>query len=81
MYSPDILTELYLMSVSPEMMTKIADWREKARSGQLTRDEMREAIVFLRAERQAVPPAAARSTKAQAASVNTDDLLGQLDNL
>jgi hypothetical protein len=69
------------MSVSPEMMTKVALWREKARSGQLSREEMREAIVFLRAERQAVPPAASRSTKSQAASVNTDDLLGQLDNL
>lgn len=69
------------MSVSPEMMTKIADWREKARQGQLTREEMREAIVFLRAERQAVPPAASRSTKSQVASVNTEDLLGQLDNL
>lgn len=63
--------------VSAEHMTKVADWRQKARDGVLTQDEMREAITFLRAERVAMP---ASTTKVKL-KVNTIDLLSELDNL
>lgn len=63
--------------VSLEHMTKVADWRQRAREGTLTQDEMREAITFLRAERVAMP--AAKTTKAKV--INTSDLLSELENL
>jgi len=63
------------MTVSLEMQQKVADWRSRAREGTLTIDEMKEAITFLRAERQAMPPAKSRTTKPK---VNADDLLGEL---
>jgi hypothetical protein len=59
---------------TPETISKIAEWREKARTGTLTRDEMREAIQFLRAEREAIPASAAKGKPA----VNADNLLGEL---
>jgi SpoU rRNA methylase family enzyme len=65
------------MTVSIEMQAKVAEWRQKARDGTLTMDEMKEAIKFLRAERVAVAPAK-QSTRKQAAAVNTDALLGEL---
>jgi len=63
------------MTVSLEMQQKVADWRSRAREGTLTIDEMKEAITFLRAERQAMPPAKSRAAKPK---VNADDLLGEL---
>lgn len=63
---------------TPEAMAKIADWREKARNGTLTRDEMREAIKFLRAEREAIPAAAPKTKSAKAKPVDADALLGEL---
>lgn len=63
------------MSVSLEMQQKVADWRTRAREGTLTIDEMKEAITFLRGERQAMPPAKSRTAKPQ---VNADDLLSEL---
>lgn len=64
--------------ISAEHMTKVAEWRVKARDGTLTQDEMREAITFLRAERVAMP---ASGTKAKAKPINTADLLSELDGL
>lgn len=63
--------------VSLEHMTKVADWRQKAREGTLTPDEMREAIIFLRAERVAMPAAKAKAKPI----INTQDLLSELDGL
>ena len=63
------------MTVSLEMQQKVADWRNRAREGTLSIDEMKEAITFLRAERQAMPPAKSRTAKPK---VNADDLLGEL---
>lgn len=66
------------MSVSPETIAKVAEWREKAKLGTLTQDEMREAIKFLRAERLAMPAPSKTKAKPQ---VNVDSLFGELDNL
>lgn len=63
------------MTVSLELQQKVADWRNRARDGTLTLDEMKEAITFLRAERQAMPLAKSRTAKP---SVNADDLLSEL---
>lgn len=72
--------------MTPEMQAKIQLWRQKAREGTLTQDEMREAMAALRQERV---NAAATSEKSRAkkattrakANINSDDLLGELDNL
>jgi hypothetical protein len=63
------------MSVSLETQQKVAEWRTRAREGTFTIDEMKEAITFLRAERQAMPPAKSRAAKPVA---NADDLLSEL---
>ena len=63
--------------VTEAHMTKVADWRQKAREGTLTQDEMREAITFLRAERVAMPAAKAKAKPV----INTQDLLSELDGL
>lgn len=66
------------MTVSLETQQKVAEWRDKARAGTLTLDEMKSAISFLRAERQAMPPA---KSKPKAAAINTDDLFNELKSL
>lgn len=66
------------MSVSLETQVRIAALREKARSGEgLTTEEMKEAIIFLRQERLAMPPAKATS-RSKAPPPNADDLLSEL---
>lgn len=69
------------MSVSPEMMVKVAEWRTKAREGTLTQDEMREAIVFLRGERTAAQPSATSRKSPSKAPVDSKSLFDELDNL
>ena len=74
------------MAQSPEMQAKIQLWRQKAREGTLTQDEMREAIAALRQDRvgAAGVSAASREKKATAKAkknVNSDDLLNELDGL
>ena len=68
-----------------EFQMKLAEWREKARQNQLTVDEMREAILFLRAGRvHAAATKAKRATssprtlKEKAGEVDSDSLLGEL---
>jgi hypothetical protein len=63
------------MTVSLELQQKVADWRIRSREGTLTLPEMKEAITFLRAERQAMPPSKSRTAKPK---VNADDLLSEL---
>lgn len=65
------------MTVSLEIQQKVAEWRDKARAGTLTLDEMKSAISYLRAERLAMPPAKAKAK----AVINTDDLFNELSNL
>ena len=65
------------MTVSLEIHQKVAEWRDKARAGTLTLDEMKSAISFLRAERMAMPPAKSKSNPV----INTDDLFNELSNL
>ncbi len=74
------------MAQSPEMQAKIQLWRQKAREGTLTQEEMREAIAALRQDRVRAASASATSrgkrvTTRAKANINSDDLLGELDNL
>ena len=74
------------MAQSPEMQAKIQLWRQKAREGTLTQEEMREAIAALRQDRVGASSVSAASREKKAttrakANINSDDLLGELDNL
>lgn len=74
------------MVQSPEMQAKIQLWRQKAREGTLTQDEMREAIAALRQDRVGAAATSEKSREKKAAgrakaNVNSDDLLSELDGL
>lgn len=70
------------MSVSDAMQIRIAELRNKSRAGTLTRDEMRDAIIFLRAERVAVPVAVKKvSAKKAAEAIDGMSLLDELKGL
>jgi uncharacterized protein YnzC (UPF0291/DUF896 family) len=65
------------MIPSPEKIERIAYLRQKAAMGELTDEEVKEAINFLRGERLAMPPSKTSAKKA-AAAINVDDMLGEL---
>lgn len=69
--------------MSPEAQQRIAILRAKASAGQLTDEEMAEAIRYLRADRVGAAAAsdASRRKKAVAAIPNADDLLAELGEL
>lgn len=70
-----------------ELQAKIASWRLRAADGTLTLDEMKEAIVYLRAGRMSAATAAVATKRASAAGAkktvisNSDDLLSELEGL
>ena len=67
-----------------ELQSKIAAWRLKAAEGTLTLDEMKEAIVHLRAGRLSAAVAASTAKKVSATGAkktiisNSDDLLDEI---
>jgi len=71
-----------------EFQLKLEEWRGKARAGQLTVEEMREAVLFMRAGRvhaaatkakkAATGASSPRTIKEKAAAVDSDALLGDL---
>lgn len=69
---------------SPELQSKIAIWREKAIDGTITVEEMKEAVIALRAGRVSAAHASegARAKKAATGkptlSLDADDLLAEL---
>lgn len=72
--------------MSPEVNAKIQLWRQKAREGTLTQDEMKEAILILRADRKGASATSAASREKKAAgrakaNINSDSLLDELDGL
>lgn len=69
------------MIPSENVQMKVAEWREKARAGTLTKEEMRDAIVFLRAERTAGVATAAKAKASAKPAVSVDTLFGELDGL
>jgi hypothetical protein len=67
------------MYQSPEAIARVIEWRAKAAAGTLTIDEMKAAVIFLRAERVAAPAGKPRAAKA--APRSADAMLADLDNL
>lgn len=69
--------------MSPELQSKIAVWRQKAVNGNLTLDEMKEAIAALRADRvgAAVASTTSRASKVKAPAPNAADLLSELEGM
>ena len=74
------------MTASPvtlEMQAKLAEWRKKSAEGTITLEEMKEAIIALRAGRLAAGAAASVAKRKAAAKVipNADDLLDEIEGL
>lgn len=69
--------------ISPELQSKIANWRLRAAEGTLTQEEMKEAIILLRAGRisTAYSSDSAKRKKAATTIVHADDLLSELDSI
>lgn len=65
--------------MSPELQTKIQQWRQRAMEGTLTKEEMAEAIKLLREDRVTAVTASAKvRTQAKTAIPSADDLLAEL---
>jgi hypothetical protein len=66
--------------MSPELQSRISVWRAKAVNGTLTQEEMREAIIALRADRVGAAVASDRSKRAKAKAEIPDasDLLKEM---
>lgn len=68
---------------SPELQSKIAILRQKALAGDLTSDDVREAIELLRADRRgaAVASATSKAKTAKVAIPSAADMLSELEGL
>lgn len=71
--------------VSPELQSKIANWRLRAATNELTLEEMKEAVLYLRSDRMAAAKAssvtAAKRKKAFAEIPSQADMLDELEGL
>jgi hypothetical protein len=69
--------------MTPEMSSKIADWRAKALANQLTEAELAEAIRALRADRigASIASEKSRRAKAKVEIPSANDLLSELEGL
>lgn len=63
-----------------DVKEQVEIWRAKARAGELTQDEMREALKLMNGGLVMAASTSAKS-KAKKAPVNSDDLLSELDGL
>jgi len=65
---------------SPELQAKLAQWKQAAAEGTLSRADMKEIILHLRKDRMAAQSAsdASRRKKVKAEVPNADDLLNEL---
>ena len=66
--------------INPELQSQIAVWRQKSAEGTLTQDEMRQAIIMMRAGRLSASTASEQSRRksAKIAIPSADDLLDEL---
>ena len=67
--------------LSPEQMTKMIVWRQKAAAGTITLDEMKDAIITLRSTRKAANSAVKTSSGGKKASASVDSMLSELEGL
>ena len=71
--------------ISPELQSNLATWRAKAAEGTLTFEEMKEAVIALRAGRREASKtaqnAAVKRKKAIAAIPSAADMMSELEGL
>lgn len=67
--------------ITPEIQAKIALWRMRIAEGTITQDEMKEAVLFLRAGRVASASAVAKRKKALVELPTAGDMLSELEGL
>lgn len=67
-------------AISNETLAKISVWRAKAADGTITREDYKEAIRLLRADRLTAQAASdsSRRSRARAAIPSADDMLAEL---
>lgn len=67
--------------MSPELVSQIAIWRQQASEGNLTIDQMRQAVILLRGDRKtaAVSSDQARKQKARKEIKTADEMLKELN--
>lgn len=66
---------------SPELQSKIADWRRKCADGTATMEEMKQAVARLRGDRRNAAAAPSKTSRAKGPARSTDELLGELSAL
>jgi len=71
--------------VSLELQSKIANWRLRAATNELTLEEMKEAVIYLRSDRMAAAKASSETKskrkKAFAEIPSQSDMLDELEGL
>ena len=71
--------------VSPELQSKILEWRVKAADGTLSFEEMKEAVIALRSGRceasKTAQNAAVKRKKAISAIPSAEDMMSELEGL
>lgn len=69
--------------ITPEIQAKIQLWRQKCADGSITLEEMKEAILVMRAGRKSAAQASdgARRKQAKAAIPSADDMLSELGDI
>ena len=70
------------MQPDPEVLNRVAQWRQMEKDGTMSDEELIKAVIWLREKRRAAATsagqAAADRPKKSKAPVNADDLLGEL---
>ncbi len=69
--------------MTPELQAKISLWRSRAATGDLTVEEVREALTYLRADRKSAAASTDKAKRAKAikAIPSADDLLNELGDI
>lgn len=68
--------------LTPEVQSKLAEYRSKSSAGTLTQEEMKDAIILLRGSRMLAAQAAKSSrSKSKAPARSADSLLEELGGL
>ena len=68
--------------LTPELQTKVIEWRAKANDGTITLPEMKEAIIALRSGRKnAAEAATASKSRAKKPAKDVGSMLNELEGL
>lgn len=69
--------------LTPELLSRFAEWRAKAAAGTLTQAEMKEAIIFMKAGRVSALTSSEQSRRKAARKEvkSADEMLNELEGL